>query len=175
MTGRAGQGVRAPCLLPSLPSHALAIVLSPSWTANSQQGRLDLTVISDCCCSRNSLVRRKFVLLFCMVLVSAFSLLTMTLWVIKSKTKTTLAESKTARVAMSVQNTRNQGPRKHVDRIPFVQFSRQFPRQTDLGPSIQAACHSALHQQTLPLPCCLHTLSQQVNTVLNVHTNLKAY
>ena len=122
--------MRAPCLLPSLPSHTLAIVLSPSWTANSLQGRLDLTVISDCCCSRDSLVRRKFVLLFCMALVSAFSLLTMTLLVIKSKTKSTPAESKTARVAMSVQNTRNQGPRKHVDRIPFVQFSRQFPRQT---------------------------------------------
>ena len=129
--------MRAPCLLPSLPSHTLAIVLSPSWTANSLQGRLDLTVISDCCCSRDSLVRRKFVLLFCMALVSAFSLLTMTLLVIKSKTKSTAAESKTARVAMSVQNThkkkKKKGPRKHVGRIPFVQFSRQFPRQQTLG------------------------------------------
>ena len=169
--------MRAPCLLPSLQvtrsRHCVVAELDSKFTARAFGSDGDTW---RCCCSRNSLVRRKFVLLFCMALVSAFSLLTMTLLIIKKiKNKNTPAESKTARVAMSVQNTRKQGPRNHVGRIPFEQFSRQFPRQTDLGPSIQAACHSALHQQTLPLPCCLHTLSQQVNMVLNVHTNLKAY
>ena len=168
--------MRAPCLLPSLlvtrSRHCVVAELDSKFTARASGSDGD---IWRCCCSRDSLVRRKSVLLFCMALVSAFSLLTMTLLVIKSKTKTTPAESKTARVAMSVQNTRIQVPRKHVGRILFEQFRRQFPRQTDLGPSIQAACHSALHQQTLPLPCCLHTLSQQVNMVLNVHTSLKAY